>query len=102
MGRVNKAHTATVNRIIRRYAGASAWDINVDVRTADAIIEVETEATIQRGVRRLKTFEGPVYLAVTNREALPEALRVTNGSHVGVMDPQGNIVKPAKALIGAG
>jgi hypothetical protein len=102
MTRVNKAHTATVNRIIRRYAGASAWDINVDIRTSEAIIEVETEATIHRGVRRLKTFEGPVYLAVTNREALPEALRATNGSHIGVMDPQGNIVKPAQALANAG
>ena len=70
----------------------------MDVRTADAIIEVETEATIQRGVRRLKTFEGPVYLAVDQPRALPEALRVTNGSQVGVMDPQGNIVKPAKML----
>jgi hypothetical protein len=101
MARVNKAHTATVNRLIRRYGGSSAWDLNADIRTAEGIIEVETEATISRGVRHLKTFEGPVYLAVTNREALPEALRATNNSAIGVMDPQGNIVKPARALASA-
>jgi hypothetical protein len=95
MLRGNKAHATTVNRIVRRYRGKPGLDLSVDVQTPEGIIEVETEATISRGIRRLKTFRGPVYLAVTNREALPEALRATDGSRIGVMDPQGNIVRPS-------
>ncbi|HEV3416056.1 MAG TPA: hypothetical protein VG056_04565 [Pirellulales bacterium] len=91
MLRGNKAHTTTINRIVRRYNGKSGLD--VDVETPEGIVEVETEATIRRGIRQLNKFRGPVYLAVTNREALPEALRATAGSRIGVMDPHGNIVK---------
>jgi hypothetical protein len=98
MGPANKAHTATVNRIVRRYGGREGLELNVDIQTSDRTIEVETEATIGRGVRQLKKLAGLVYLAVTNKEALPEALRATHGSHIGVMDPQGNIVKPAESL----
>jgi hypothetical protein len=91
MVRENKAHTTTINRILCRYKGTSGLDF--DVQTSEGIVEVETEATIRRGIRQLKKFRGPVYLAVTNREALPEALRATAGSRIGVMDPHGNIVK---------
>ena len=94
MTRGNKAHSTTVNRIVRRYSGKLGLDLRVDVEAPEGIIEVETEATIPRGIRHLKTFRGPVFLAVTNKEALPAALRATNGSRIGVMDPQGNIVKP--------
>ncbi len=93
---VNKAHTATVNRIVRRYKGRVGSTLDVDVETDEGIVEVETEATIDRGIKQLKKFRGPVYLAVTNKEALPEALRATDGSRIGVMDPRGNIVKPAR------
>jgi hypothetical protein len=92
----NKAHTATVNRIVRRYSGKLGSALDVDIETDEGIVEVETEATINRGIKQLKKFRGPVYLAVTNKEALPEALRATNGSRIGVMDPRGNIVKPAR------
>jgi hypothetical protein len=93
---VNKAHTATVNRIVRRYRGRIGSTLDVDVETSEGIVEVETEATIGRGIKQLKKFRGPVYLAVTNNEALPEALRATDGSRIGVMDPRGTIVKPAR------
>ncbi len=89
----NKAHSTTVNRIVRRYSGRPGLDLRVDVEAPEGIIEVETEATIPRGIRHLKTLRGPVFLAVTNKEALPAALRATDGSRIGVMDPQGNIVK---------
>ena len=88
----NKAHTATVNRIVRRYSGKLGSALDVDIETDEGIVEVETEATINRGIKQLKKFRGPVYLAVTNNEAL----RATNGSRIGVMDPRGNIVKPAR------
>jgi hypothetical protein len=100
MMRGNKAHATTVNRIVRRYSGKLGLELRVDVEVPEGIIEVETEATISRGIRHLKKFRGPVYLAVTNREALPEALRATTGSRIGVMDPQGNIVKPSQTKAG--
>lgn len=95
MVRDNKAHTTTVNRIVRRYSGKLGLELEFDVKTSKGIVAVETEATISRGIRQLKRFHGPAYLAVTNKEALPEALRATDGSGIGVMDPQGNIVKQA-------
>ncbi len=96
MVRGNKAHTTTVNRIVRKYSGKLGRDEQVDVRTSKGMVAVETEATISRGIRRLRRFHCPVYVAVTNKEALPEALRATNGSRIGVMDPQGNIVKQSE------
>ena len=92
----NKAHATTINRIVRRYHGKPGLELDVDVQTPDGIVEVETEATISSGIKHLKRFSGPVYLAVTNKEALPEALRATDGSRIGVMDPQGNIVRPSR------
>jgi hypothetical protein len=92
---VNKAHTTTVNRLLRRYAGTMSPDGEVDIQTAIGLIEVETGATISDGVRNLKQRPGPAFLAVTNREALAAALRAVRGSRVGVMDPQGTIIKPA-------
>jgi hypothetical protein len=96
MLRANKAHATTINRIVRRYRGRPGLELDVDIETPDGVIEVETEATISRGIKHLKRFGGPVYLAVTNKEALPAALRATDGSRIGVMDPQGNIVRPSR------
>jgi hypothetical protein len=33
------------------------------------------------------------YVAVTNRESLDDALKQTEGTGIGVMDPQGEIVR---------
>jgi hypothetical protein len=35
------------------------------------------------------------FIAVTNRESLAEALRQTAGTGIGVMNPQGDIVREA-------
>lgn len=93
----SKSHTTTINRIARRYSGRINPIEGPDIRTHDMIIEVETQATLHHGVRSLKAFEGPVYLAVTNMEALPDALRVTHGTPIGVMDPKGDILKVSSA-----
>ena len=74
----NKSHATTINRIVRRYHGKPGLELDVDVQTPEGIIEVETEATdLESGIKHLERFSGPVYLAVTNKEALPEALRAT-------------------------
>jgi hypothetical protein len=95
MRRLNKAHTATLNRIARRY-GVELKQDSCDLHTPQGLIGVETAATVARRARKLKSYTGRAYIAVTNREALSDALRATEGSGIGVMDPQGNIVKVAE------
>jgi len=101
MPKYNKAHVATANRIARRYGVEMSPENNSELLTPDGLIRVETGATIARRVRSLKRHDGPAYIAVTNREALGDALRAAHGSRVGVMDPQGNIVKRAETIEGA-
>jgi hypothetical protein len=91
----NKAHTATVRRIAARYALAPSNDGPPDIAGKDLVIEVETSATLADGVRRLRERPGRRYVAVTNREALREALQLVAESGIGVMDPRGEIVQEA-------
>ena len=89
----NKAHTATVRRVAQRYHASINTQGNPDVSNGKLVVEVETSATISRGIKVLTDIAGPVFVAVTNREALVEALRKASRTRVGVMDPQGEIVK---------
>lgn len=92
---VNKAHTATMRRIAKRYGGIITQDGKADITAGDMLIEVETVATLAEGIARLLSQSCRRYVAVTNREALPEALRQTAGTGIGVMNPQGEIVREA-------
>lgn len=89
----NKAHTATANRIAKRYGGVYNDGDGIDIQTDELTVEVETTATVRDGIKRLMKIPGPVYVAVTNKEGLLEALRYAHDSRVGVMDPKGNVVK---------
>jgi len=44
---------------------------------------------------QLRGHRGPAYIAGTNKEAVNKAMETTKGTTVGVMDNQGNIVKPS-------
>jgi hypothetical protein len=92
---VNKAHTATIRRICERYGGVTANGEGPDIVAGDLIIEVETSATLAEGVERLLAHTGNRYIAVTNKEAVVDANRLTAGTGIGVMDPHGNIIHPA-------
>jgi len=96
MGRGNKAHTATANRIARRYGGTASVDGSPDIQTADLVVEVETSATVRKTVQRLQNSDRPTFVAVTNKEAILEALRYAQGTTVGVMDPHGDIIKQSQ------
>lgn len=93
MGKANKAHTATANRIAKRYGGIYNHGDGPDISTDELTIEVETTATIRQAVRRLTGGKGAVFVAVTNKDGVVEALRIAQDTRVGVMDPQGQIVK---------
>ena len=91
----SKAHTATANRIAALLGTDFNREDGPDIVTDEVVVEVETSATLADGVKRLKRLEPPVYVAVTNKESIPEALRMTDHSHIGVMDPMGAIVRPS-------
>ena len=91
----NKAHTATARRIAKRYGATFQDNGGLDVETGSMTIAVETSATLSAGVALLQPLVGERYIAVTNKEALTEALRLTDGTPIGVMDSHGNIVKAA-------
>ena len=90
----NKAHAAVVRRLTERYGVQGAADMNgFDVHVGDLIIEVETTATLQEAVIKLKGASGRRFVAMTNREALEDAVALTNATDIGVMDPWGDIVR---------
>lgn len=76
-----------------------------DVQVGDLIIEVETTATLVQAVERLQQAAGRRFIAVTNREAIADAVAVTRGTEIGVMDPWGEIVqtpgRPVERRLGA-
>jgi len=65
----------------------------VDIKSNRATVEVETSETVSDGLGQLQGHRGPVYIAGTNQEAVNKAIEATQGTTVGVMDNQGNIVK---------
>jgi hypothetical protein len=89
----NKAHAAVVRRLMERYGGGSQNTNGFDVHIGDLIIEVETTATLRDGVSKLGHALGRRFIAVTNREALEDAVAATGATGIGVMDPWGEIVQ---------
>jgi hypothetical protein len=71
-------------------------DGNPDIVTPGVVIEVETSATLRNAIRRLKNSTGPAFVAVTNQEALSDALQFSQGTTVGVMDPHGEIIRQSQ------
>jgi hypothetical protein len=89
----NKAHAAVVRRLFERYGAGKPSANGFDVHFDDLIIEVETSATLSGGLERLRDVSGRRFLAVTNREALEEAMALTESTGIGVMDPWGDVVR---------
>jgi hypothetical protein len=89
----NKAHKATVNRVIQRYGGEYNSAKGADIKSHLGTIEVETEKTVSQAPTQLQGYRGPVYIAGTNKEAVQKALETTKNTTIGVMDNKGNVVK---------
>ena len=98
MIRMNKAHTATVNRLARRYNAVPVQDGGPEIQSCELTIAIATQATTLRAIRQLRAFDGPRYVAVTNKEGIEEALRLTRSTPIGVMDPRGNILRPSSSM----
>lgn len=86
-------HDDAANRIARKKGVEYNRGQGPDVITPGQVIEVETAETIGDGFRQLRGFKRPVYIAGADDAATRAAVEAAKGTTVGVMDPQGNIVK---------
>jgi hypothetical protein len=91
----SRSHKITAKRIAKRMGVAYNPNEGVDIKSPKATIEVETPDTIADGLRQLRSHRGPVFIAGTNKEAVNKALEATESTTIGVMDNQGNIIKPS-------
>jgi len=82
-----------VRRLHERYGNGSVNSNGFDLHIDDLIIEVETSATIRAAIEKLRPVNGRCYIAVTNREAIEDAVALTGPTDIGVMDPWGEIVR---------
>ena len=89
----SRSHKVTSNRIAKNNNANYNNKKGVDVVTPSRAIEVETVNTVKSGVRQLQGHKKPSYIAGTNQQAVDKALKVTQGTTIGVMDNKGNIVK---------
>lgn len=94
MSHRSKALTATINRLAQKFSGMAneLGEIEYD----SATIRVVTSATVADTVAELSQRPGRFFVAMTNREGVREALRAADGTKIGVMQPDGEIVRPAK------
>lgn len=86
-------HNRVAMNIARRYGARFNTRSNPDIETPDRVIEVESAATVAEGFRRLRKFRKPVYIAGVDIDAITAACKATIGTTVGVMTPDGQIVK---------
>jgi len=91
----SRSHKTTANRLAARYDAEYNQGPGADIKTRGVTIEVETPETVGDAGRQLSGHRGPVYVAGTNKEAVERALDRYGDSTIGVMDNQGNIVKPS-------
>ncbi|MFC1495197.1 hypothetical protein ACFL6W_07950 [Thermodesulfobacteriota bacterium] len=89
----SRSHRTTANRIAKKLKTNYNSGKGADVKSAKATIEVETLETVSDAPGQLRGHRGPAYIAGTNQAAVQEALKVTQGTTIGVMDNQGKVVK---------
>lgn len=88
-------HDKTAQRLARLKGVDYNRGQGPDIQSPRQAIEVETTDTVRDGLRQLRGFKRPVYIAGADKAATDAALEVTQGTTVGVMDPQGKIIKPS-------
>ncbi len=89
----SKSHKDTANRLAKKHGTPYNKGKGADIKTEQIAIEVESLETVADGSRQLGGHQKPVYIAGTNKKAVQRALEVTEGTTVGVMDNQGNVIK---------
>ena len=91
----SRSHRTAANRIARKYRTEYNEGPGADIQTSQAAVEVEPAESIPEAKRQLQGYRKRVYIAGTNQKAVEKALEATKGTTIGVMDSQGNIIKPS-------
>ncbi len=91
----SKAHTTVANRLARQHGTTYNRGAGADVQTRSVAIEVETEKTVGDAGRQLRGHRKQVYVAGTSQAATDAALERYRGTSIGVMDPNGRVLKPS-------
>ena len=89
----SKSHKTTAKRIARKYRTDYNEGAGADIQASQIAVEVEPPESVADGIRQLQGYRKRVYIAGTNQEAVEKALEASEGTTVGVMDNQGNIIK---------
>ena len=89
----SRSHKTAANRIADKYNTEYNNGEGVDIVTPGKAIEVETPKSVQDGIQQLQGHKKPAYIAGTNQDAVDKALELTQGTTIGVMNNQGNIMK---------
>lgn len=91
----SKSHKTTANRIADSLGTEYNSGKGVDIKAPGCTVEVETPETVSDGVGQLRGHRGDVYIAGTNQKAVDAALKRTDGTTIGVMNKDGNVIKPS-------
>ena len=86
-------HDKVAVNIARKEGAEYNKNEGVDIVTPKRAIEVETANTVKEGLRQLQGFKKPVYIAAVDKETEKAALEATEGTTIGVMDKNRNIIK---------
>ena len=86
-------HDQTASQLARKDGVEYNRGQGPDVVSPRRAIEIETAETARDGLRQLRGFRKPVYIAGADAEATKAALAATENTTVGVMDPQGTIIR---------
>jgi hypothetical protein len=89
----SKKHDDAAKKIAKKYKVDYNLGQGADIQSSRAVVEVETSSTVQDGLRQLQGYRKSVYIAGADKKAIEKALEVTEGTTIGVMDQNGNIIK---------
>ena len=89
-------HDQIAEKLAKEFGAKYKKYKGIDIVTSNRVIEVETTKNgIYQGINQVKRSPKPRYIAV-NKRNIQNALKVTEGTGIGVMDEKGRIVKRAR------
>ena len=86
-------HDQAAQRIAKKHGASYNRGQGADVQGKQSAIGVETAETAKDGLRQLRGYRMPVYIAGADAEAVKKAMKVTENTTVGVMNNKGEVLK---------
>jgi hypothetical protein len=85
------------DKVAKQFAKREGTEYNkgpgADIQSPRRAIEIETPDTLGDAGRQLRGYKKPVYVVPTETKAVPDAVKRYKGTQIGVMNPQGKILK---------